>query len=216
MLAVFSDVDETVIRGKSLLTFGEELAAAASDGVQVQAALERVTRLLHDGAPRAEANRAYYRLLLAGRAAADIAFVARRWFLRQSADPLFFRESVCAFLQRAHHEGARIVLVSGSFPELIAPIAERTHAVDVLAAPVEQLDGHYTGELLGEPAIGEGKALAVRRYAEQHGLALDRCAGIGDDLTDVPFLSLLGAPLVPASAGPAMLRHAQEAGWALL
>src|ERR1041384_52066 len=90
MLAVFSDVDETIIHGKSLLTFAQELAAATGNAEEVNAALEKVARMLRDGTPRAAANQAYYQLLLAGRPLAAVAAVAQRWFRRYAAEPQFF------------------------------------------------------------------------------------------------------------------------------
>jgi HAD superfamily phosphoserine phosphatase-like hydrolase len=172
--------------------------------------------MLRDGTPRAEVNQAYYKLLLAGRSSIEVAAIAQHWFQRHAADPQFFCGNVSSFLSRALGLGARIVLVSGSFSELLRPIAEHTGAVDVLASPLEQLNGRYTGRLLGVPLIGEGKAAAVERYAAMHGLALERCAGIGDDLTDVPFLSLLGQAWVPARSDAAMLQHARDVGWSVL
>jgi phosphoserine phosphatase len=76
----------------------------------------------------------------------------------------------------------------------------------------EQVDGVYTGELVGEMLHGEGKAVAVRTLAEREGLDLERCYAYSDSSNDLPMLSLVGHPC--AVNPDAKLRaHAKANGW---
>ena len=126
------------------------------------------------------------------------------------------KRSNVSFLRSAREAGAAIVLVSGSFRELVAPIGELVGASDVLVAQLEEINGTYTGRLMGPPVVGEGKAKAVAGYAAAKQLDLGACIGLGDDVTDLPFLRLAGMQYVPADAHPDMIRVTRMLGWRIL
>lgn len=204
---LFADVDETIIRGKSLLQFVRYAATFAPDD-EVGGLHDFVKTLVgraQDGAPREELNAAYYARVLRGRAIANVGRAADAWYLDASAAPEFLKQSSLRFLRSARQTGAAIVLVSGSFRELVAPIGEVVGAADIIVAELEASSGLYTGRLIGSPVVGEGKAKAVSAYADAKRLDLKTCIGLGDDVTDLPFLRLLGMQYAPADAHPEML-----------
>jgi HAD superfamily hydrolase (TIGR01490 family) len=215
---VFADVDETLIRGKSILQF-VRYADTFAAGEDVHELHEFVTALisqLQSGAPPEEANAAYYARILRGRAVADVGRAAAAWYAEERTAPRFLKQSALRVLRSAREKGAAIVLVSGSFRELVAPIAEVVGASDMLVTQLEESGGYYTGRLAGPPVIGEGKVKAVVAYAADKHLDLSACIGLGDDVTDVPFMRLLGTQYVPADAPADMIHVARTLGWRIL
>jgi phosphoserine phosphatase len=63
--------------------------------------------------------------------------------------------------------------------------------------------------------IGEGKAVALRRWAGEHGIDLARSVACGDHLSDLPMLACVGRALVVAG-DPALEREAAGRGWPVL
>src|SRR5690242_19895565 len=106
------------------------------------------------GVPREEINRRYYRQY-AGEPADALMLLGRLWFAAARAEPGFFVPGTLEALRQHRSAGAEIVLVSGSFPPCLAPIAQYLGAARVLCTDPEVREGRLTGEI-GEPVIGEG------------------------------------------------------------
>jgi hypothetical protein len=49
----------------------------------------------------------------------------------------------------------------------------------------------------------QDKAAAVRDFAQKHGLQLSEICFVGDDIQDIPAMSIVGVAAVPADAQPA-------------
>lgn len=90
-------------------------------------------------------------------------------------------------------QGHDTVLLSGSFGDLIAPLAQALDVTRVISTEPEIKEGIYTGEVR-VPMIGEAKLSALKQDAKTHQVDLDASYGYGDHPSDLPFLSLLGNP----------------------
>ena len=87
-----------------------------------------------------------------------------------------------------------------------------TVTIRVLATRLEELDGRWTGRILGPAMFGEAKARAARRRAEEMRLDLGRCYAYGDSLNDRWLLAVVGRPTaVNPSRG--LGRMAKKLGW---
>lgn len=108
--------------------------------------------------------------------------------------------------------GDEVWLVTAAPIEVARVIAERLHFTGALASLPEQIDGAYTGMLVGDLLHGPAKATAVADLAVERGLDLERCAAYSDSHNDVTMLSLVGNPC--AVNPDARLRaYAQAHGW---
>ncbi|WP_406428073.1 HAD family hydrolase [Streptomyces sp. NBC_00147] len=203
---IFSDVDETLIRLKSMLDFLDyhfpvehgHRGTRRAAGVR-----EKVTAMAAMGVPREEMNRAFYRAW-AGESCAVLAASGRRWFAERSSRPDFYLAGTREVLREHRAEGAVLVLVSGSFPAVLDPIAADVGADHVVCTRLEERDGRLTGEIVGAPVIGDGKSEAVdellRRYP---GVDPADCYGYGDHVSDIPMLAAVGHPVL-VGGDPAM------------
>ncbi len=93
-------------------------------------------------------------------------------------------------LSLARKSGMVIALMSG----------ENSPLVDRLASKLSINDVHKDCK---------DKAAALRAFSERHGLRLKEICFIGDDVNDLPALSIVGLSACPADARPSILKHCQ-------
>ncbi len=106
--------------------------------------------------------------------------------------PLVFAEA--AELIDGHRAlGHRIVIVSASGEEVAGPIGRLVGADDVLATQMRIIDGRYAGEIEFY-CYGDAKAQAMRDYAAENGIDLERSFAYSDSSTDIPMLEAVGHP----------------------
>lgn len=206
---VFSDVDETLIAQKSMLDFlayyfgGTDGARGARLAARVRRDLFRRTAA---GASREAMNRLYYRTW-EGESAARVARWARAWYAERSRAPGFYLADVRRALERHRDAGDTVILVSGSFPAVLAPIAAEVGAARLLCSVPATRDGVLTGGLVGDPCIGEAKRAAVRDALRRcPGVDPARCYAYGDHLSDLPMLAEVGHPVVVGGSAELMAR----------
>jgi HAD superfamily hydrolase (TIGR01490 family) len=143
---------------------------------------------------------------------------------RGGGSPSFFARAIerVAWHAKQRHE---IVLMSGTLEPLArgaarameAELAARgiTVTIPVFATRLEELDGKWTGRVLGEAMFGEAKARATKRLAEEMRLDLRRCYAYGDSLNDRWLLAAVGRP---AAVNPSkdLAGIARMHGWPVL
>jgi len=138
---------------------------------------------------------------------------ARAWHRRHFEVTLKQRIFPDALRQVQWHreQGHKIVLVTGSADFVVEPLASWLGA-DLIAAKLEEVDGKFTGRLIGEPLIGDGKAKAVLSYADEHKIDLTRSYAYGDSKSDEPMLACVGNP-VAVNPDRRLRQIAAERGW---
>lgn len=196
---VFTDVDETLINCKSMFDFleyyqlgrygtqGAEKAAAVRNSLLTQAAA---------GVAREETNRTYFHAWT-GEKASDVKRWGEQWFAERSAESSFYLHATREALSAHRIEGALLVLVSGSFPALLDPIARDIGARHVRCTVPQERQGYLTGLIDGPPVIGLGKRSAVETVLRLYPhISPSDCFGYGDHLTDLPMLAAVGHPVV--------------------
>ncbi|KGN38728.1 phosphoserine phosphatase SerB [Knoellia subterranea] len=88
--------------------------------------------------------------------------------------------------------GFTVALVSGGFIEIVQPIADELSIDHARANRLEVVDGRLTGRVVGGVVDREGKAAALREFAEEAGLPLARTVAIGDGANDLDMLGTAG------------------------
>jgi HAD superfamily hydrolase (TIGR01490 family) len=140
------------------------------------------------------------------------------------AVPRFFPEGVDQVAWHAR-QGHRIVLVSGT----PAPLAREMSlalvirlgvrgiaaSVSVCATRLEELDGRWTGRIVGDAMFGEAKARAVRRLAGENGFDLEQCYAYGDSWNDRWMLESVGRA-VAVNPSPRLEALARKREWAVV
>ncbi|BCL77082.1 hypothetical protein JHS3_28180 [Jeongeupia sp. HS-3] len=213
--AAFFDVDNTLLNLKSMFSF-QQYYYARTDAAD---AYTDFVQMLHSHPQREDRqflNRLFYRSF-SGRNQTVLRAIAQAWFAHlqgEYGDELWIR-SALALAEQLRAEGFQLVAVSGSSHEILAPLMRHLRFDACLATTLEVRDGFYTGQIDGLQMIGDGKGVAVRKYALEHGLDLADCVGCGDHITDLPMLFLTGRAYVVRGDAP-LEEAALQRGWPLL
>ena len=88
--------------------------------------------------------------------------------------------------------GYRFGIVSGGFTALTDHLVEDLDIDYAEANVLEVVDGRLTGNLIGPVVDRAGKAAALRRFADEANVTLDRTVAIGDGANDLDMLSIAG------------------------
>ncbi|HWU10322.1 MAG TPA: HAD-IB family hydrolase [Streptomyces sp.] len=192
---VFCDVDDTLIRCRSGVEFLRHYAGFRHGAEGTRTTDELLADLyarMARGMSREEANREYHRAFRRS-PVAEVEDEAGRWYGQRSRAEDFYITGTVDALRRHRAAGAAVALVSGSFPPLIPHVAKAVGAQYVLGARLERCGRFLTGELLGRPAIGEGKCVLVRELLDRHPhIDPEDCYAYGDHSSDLPMLHMVG------------------------
>ena len=128
-------------------------------------------------------------------------------YLRQKIFPEAISQ-IEAHKEQGHH----VVLLTGSLDFIVQPIAAYFGVDSVLAAELAEQSGKFIGELTTEPLIGEQKAIALKKFAEQANVPLDDCYAYSDSQSDLPMLDAVGNPIA-VNPSKALRKKALETDW---
>ncbi len=117
-------------------------------------------------------------------------------------------------IQWHNEQRHKIVLVTGGADFVVEPLANWIGA-DLIAAKLEEVDDMFTGRLLGELLIGDGKAKAVLSYAKEHKIDLTKSYAYGDSISDAPMLAGVGHP-VAVNPDRKLRQLALKRGWKIV
>lgn len=119
-------------------------------------------------------------------------------------------------LVQAHRRmGHTIAVASSATTYQIQPLAQEWRIEHILCTRPQVQEGRLTGELVGEPAWGAGKAEAVRRFTQERGIRLDDSYGYANGNEDIAFLESVGRPTA-VNPKPALAALAQAQHWPVL
>jgi HAD superfamily hydrolase (TIGR01490 family) len=213
--AAFFDLDRTLIRRSSAL--------ALAGSFRERGMISR----------RDLARAAYWQLLFVSRGADEegIRLVAERGLrvlagfrpeemqdlvagaMEPVLKPLVYAEPL-ALVEHHRERSERVYIVSAALQEIVDALADELGFDGALGTSCEVRDGVYTGRAL-RVLHGEAKAEAVRELAERDGLDLAASTAYSDSDSDLPFLEVVGCPVV-VNPDRALRGVAVERGWPVL
>lgn len=92
--------------------------------------------------------------------------------------------------------GEEVWLISASPVEIANLIATRLGFSGALGTRAEEIDGEYTGEIIGKLLHGSEKARAIKSLAKENNIDLANSYGYSDSHNDFPLLEAVGKPRV--------------------
>jgi len=172
---VVIDMDSTLITDEVI----DLVAEAAGVGEEVSA----LTQLAMAGEADFEESLLERVALLAGTDAGVLDRVAEKVTLTPGA------RTFCRTLRRL---GYTTAIVSGGFSRIADHLREHLEIDHSHANQLEVVDGHLTGNIVGEIVDREGKADLLRQIAEVEGVPLEQVVAVGDGANDLDMLDAAG------------------------
>jgi HAD superfamily hydrolase (TIGR01490 family) len=117
-------------------------------------------------------------------------------------------ELVAAHRRRGH----TVVIATSALPFQVAPLARELGIEHVLCTRLGEKDGVLSGEVEGPILWGPGKAAAVRAFAREQRLDLERSFAYGNGTEDAEYLETVGRPVAVNPTGE-LERVASQRGW---
>ncbi len=211
--AAFFDLDNTLLRGASVFYFAREMYRRDFFGFSdLTRMLWMQTHFATVGENLGHIQQIRDRALaiIAGHSAAEVRKIGEIVY-----DDVMAAKIWPAARDLAHQHlaaGEQVWLVTATPLELAETVARRLGLTGALGTVSEQVNGVYTGKLIGEPLHGRAKAHAVQKLALNRQLDLSRSSAYSDSANDLPLLHLVGRPC--AMNPDARLRaYAKAAGW---
>jgi HAD superfamily hydrolase (TIGR01490 family) len=127
--------------------------------------------------------------------------------------PLVYGEPL-ALAARHRERGEPTYIVSAALQEVVDALARELGFDGALGTVCEVADGVYTGRGL-RSLHGENKARAVVELAEAEGIDLEASTAYSDSHTDLPFLEVVGNPIV-VNPDRELRRVAEARAWPVL
>lgn len=211
----FFDVDETIISTKSMISFMDVYFSMYPQEMLQKAFNQEMALLFKKDTDWKIINRRYYSYFKHF-PISHVKNACQRWFdLYRHQQKGFYHSNTLQRLQRHQREGTQCVFVSGSFRELLQPIADDIGVDFILSINLERLGLTYSGDILPPQTIGSGKADAITAFLEEQDVPADECYAYGDDISDVPMLQVVGKP-VAVTGGRRLEEYAINQGWEIM
>ena len=213
-LAIF-DLDNTLLRGDSDHAWGEFLVE--------QGAVDRERF--------ASENNRYYAAYLAGTldiyefleqhqlrplAEHDRATL-ERWrtgFLHAKIAPLI-TPAARALVEQHRARGDTLLIITATNSFITAPIAEVFGIPHLIATEPEEVNGQFTGKVMGVPSYREGKVERLSEWLTDRHESLDGSWFYSDSHNDLPLLNLVDHP-VAVNADETLADYARTRGWTMI
>ena len=211
--AAFFDVDNTVLRGASIFHLAKGLwKRGFFTGRDIAAMLWKQVHFALVGENLAHMAKIREQALtfVAGHTVDEIERIGEEVYDEVMADKIW--PGTRALAQSHLESGHDVWLVTASPVEVATVIASRLGLTGALGTVAENVDGVYTGRLVGDPLHGPSKAVAVEALADQRGYELELCSAYSDSANDIPMLSLVGHPCA-INPDSTLLHHARANGW---
>jgi HAD superfamily hydrolase (TIGR01490 family) len=212
-LAIF-DLDNTLLAGDSDYLWGRFLVEkGAVDGIHYERENERFYQLYKEG--RLDIHE-FLRFSLAPlrRYSRTRLEAWRAEFLDTHIDPLI-SEQALQLVQKHRQAGDTLMIITATNAFVTRPIAGRFGIEHLIATEPETLDGHYTGEVAGEPSFREGKVRRLQAWLDQHDADLQGSWFYSDSHNDLPLLEQVDHP-VAVDPDDALMQVASDRQWPIL
>ncbi|MGL1893209.1 MAG: HAD family phosphatase [Spirochaetaceae bacterium] len=112
-------------------------------------------------------------------------------------------------------DGHRVIAATSSVDFLIEPVLNYLGIDEFVSSRMEIKDGVTTGHLVGEPAFGEDKKIAVESFFKQENLSFEDAVFYSDSYNDLPLLDLC-SKAIPVNPDKKLYKEAVKRGWECL
>jgi HAD superfamily hydrolase (TIGR01490 family) len=119
-------------------------------------------------------------------------------------------------ISRHRRQGHHIMIITATNRFVVEPIAQRLGVDSLLATEPEELEGRFTGKVVGEPCYQGGKVVRLHQWlAHNPEFGGDEKWFYSDSINDLPLLQEVDHP-VAVDPCPRLRAEAEQRGWPII
>ncbi len=212
-LAIF-DLDNTLIAGDSDHAWGEFLVEQKL--VDQQWYKAQNDQFYADYCAGKLNIIAYSEFVFSFLAQHDLAYLQQlhQQFMREVIQPLMLPKAQ-ALIEKHRATDDELLIITATNRFITQPIGEAFGIPQVLATEPEQINGRYSGKVLGVPCYKEGKITRYQAWLAEQNKHFKKVFFYSDSHNDLPLLSIVDEPIV-VDPDPKLLAYAREKGWQIM
>ncbi len=135
-------------------------------------------------------------------------------FMARVIEPLKLRKA--EQLINAHREaGDRLLVITSTHRFIVEPICQSLGIDEVIATDLEEINGRFTGKVMGTPTFKEGKVTRFNQWLKEQGEMNDQTYFYSDSINDLPLLLEVSNP-VAVDPDPALRAQAESRNWKII
>ena len=118
-------------------------------------------------------------------------------FMREVIAPNI-RDSALRLIQQHKDEHAICLIVTATNRFITEPIAHAFGISEIIATEPEEINGEFTGKVIGDPSFREGKLKRMNQWMASKGFTLDSFESVhfySDSVNDLPLLEYVSNPV---------------------
>ena len=214
MALVVFDLDETLISTDSDHIWGEYVA---DHNLVDESSFREENQRFYDNYKRGELDiDAYMRFSCRVLAEHEPALLIehRKQFIEQRIQPNLLPKAL-ELVDSHRQKGDTLIVVTATIKFITEPIVELLGIENLIAPVPEQIDGRYTGEVVGIPSFAAGKVTRLNDWVKQRNQSLEGSYCYTDSISDLPLLKLVENP-VAVDPDPGLLKIAQSQRWPVI
>lgn len=138
-------------------------------------------------------------------------------YMAQKIRPMITNQAR-ALVEQHRASGHLLVIITATNSFVTGPIAKEFGIEHLIATTPEEIDGEFTGGVVGVPSFKEGKITRLDQWLAERGITLKSFQAswfYSDSHNDLPLLKLVDHP-VAVDPDPILRAHAEAHGWPLI
>ncbi|MCU7930830.1 MAG: HAD-IB family hydrolase [Candidatus Thiodiazotropha sp. (ex Codakia rugifera)] len=138
----------------------------------------------------------------------------RQEFLDSKISPIISQQAR-QLVENHKAAGDQLLIITATNSFITTPIARQFGIDDIIATEPEVLDGHYTGEVAGEPSFRDGKVNRLQSWLKERQQDLRGSFFYSDSHNDLPLLESVEYPIA-VDPDETLTKIATERNWTIL
>lgn len=138
----------------------------------------------------------------------------RERFLNECIQPIISQKSR-DLINQHKEQGDTLLIITATNGFITYPIAELLNIEHIIAPHPEQIDGHYTGKIVGVPSFHQGKVTRLHDWLAAHQQSLTGSWFYSDSHNDLPLLEVVDNPVI-VNPDPTLEAIAQTRQWPII
>ena len=138
-------------------------------------------------------------------------------FMRTKIRPII-TEKARSLVADALQDADIVAIITATNSFVTLPIAHELGVSHLIATDPEQVDGEFTGRVLGVPCFREGKIVRLDGFLKTLGVRWNDVSAsrfYSDSLNDLPLLQRVGTPIA-VDPDPTLKAYAEKHGWPVI